>query len=110
MNKIFTWIGIILVVAGAIVSVFAGVSQAEIIGIATAMVGAGVLCTNIVKKAKSENKNMVLVYISMGLIAVGAFLTSLLGMHENTVTQIIVTAIGLVTLIVGLVTANKLKS
>lgn len=110
MNKIFTWIGIGLVVAGAVVSVFAGVPQAEMIGLAVAMVGAGVLCTNIVKKAKGEGRNMTLVYVSVALIAVGAFLASLVGVHQDTLTQIIVTAIGLVTLIVGMVASKKLTS
>ena len=110
MSKIFTWIGIGLVVAGSVVSVFAGIPQAEMIGLAVAMLGAGVLCTNIVKKAKGEGRNMTLVYVTVALIAVGSFLASIVGVHQDTLTQIIVTAIGLVTLVAGMVASKKLTS
>lgn len=109
MNKILTWVGIILVVAGAIISVFAGIPQAELIGLASAMVGAGLLCTNIIKKAKTENKNKVLTYICIACIGIGAFISALAGISEDTMTQIIVTAIGLVSLIIGLVTSIQMS-
>lgn len=100
MNKIMTIIGVVLVGVGAIVSAFAGIAIADLVGIAVAMVGAGLACVGIIKK--SSGKNKALVYASVAMVAVGAFLMPFVGIAESTVTQIVTIVGGLASLITGL--------
>lgn len=105
MNKIVTMIGVVLTVAGVVVAGFVDIPMADLLGIATSMVGAGVACAGVIKK--SQGKNKALVYSSVAMIAVGAFLMPFVGIAESTVTQIITVVGGLVALVAGLIVASQ---
>lgn len=110
MNKILMLAGIALVVVGAGISAFTGIPYSDFVGIPVAMVGAALVCTGVVKKAKNEGVNTPLTYASIALIGVGSFLLGFMGVPETTVTQIVTVVAGLVTLLAGLVVAVKAKA
>lgn len=105
MNKIVTIIGVVLVVAGAIIATFANIAMADILGLATSMVGAGLTCTGVIKK--SEGKSKGLTYASVAMIAVGSFIMPFVGIAETTVTQLITVVGGLASLVTGLFVSYK---
>lgn len=97
----FVIIGVILVVAGAAVSHFAKFPQAEVIGLASTMFGAGAVAAGFWDKREKTDALSVSTIIC---VAAGAFLLGFGGFVESTMTTIITGVIGLVAIIAGLIT------
>ena len=85
-NKILIIIGVVLIVAGAALSYFAGFAMADVTGFAVSMFGAGVAAAGFWEKRK---KTDVLSILTVVCIGVGAFLLGFGGFVESTMTTII---------------------
>lgn len=101
-NSVFTVVGIILVVVGAVVANFSGFALAEITGLAVAMYGAGLACQSFISKAKSpKGWKTVVSAVCMGL---GGFALGVGGLlSQDTTEQVISAAFGIASIIAGLV-------
>lgn len=101
-----TIIGIVFIVIGVVFG-FAingeSFPQAEVLSMASVMFGAGLACANLWDKRNKEKKNWINI-LTLVLVGVGAFILGFFRVvEENTMTIIITTVIGLISIISGLV-------
>lgn len=92
--------GIILVVAGAALSYFAKFPQAETLGFAGSMFGAGLAAAGFWGKREKTNALSIITIICLGA---GAFMLGFGGFAESTMTTIITGVIGFVVIIAGII-------
>lgn len=104
-NKLFLIASIICIVGGAVLSYFAKIPEAQLLGFAVTMFGAGLMVANIWKEKKPE-ANKVIIIISLALVGVGAFLAGITGvLSEDQVKTLIGYTVAFVLLIAGLITS-----
>ena len=108
MKTFLTILGVVLAVAGTIISAFTGIPAAEFVGVAVSMLGASIVCSSAIKKATTA-KARLLSFIAVILIAIGGFLLGCLGFTEDLVTQLISIVSGITALVIGMITAYKVK-
>ncbi len=101
MKKIFIYILIALILAGAAVAALTDVPAVEWTALAVAFASAGALCVATYKKSAKKDWKVVLAII---LIAAGSLGLGLLGLAPDMVSKIIVAVIALVLLIIGVIT------
>jgi len=101
MKKIFIYILIALILAGAAVAAVTDVPAVEWTALAVAFASAGALCVATYKKSEKKDWKVVLAII---LIAAGSLGLGLLGLAPDMVSKIIVAVIALVLLIIGVIT------
>ena len=102
MKKAFLYIGLALVVIGAAVGAFTGISGAKWAALAGCAVGFAACAVSIF--AESEKKDWKL-WVSLAGIAAGTVLLVFAGLSEAVITSIISGVIGLALLIAGLLPA-----
>ena len=100
-KNIVLWIGIILIIAGAAFAAFTDIAG-DIPALAVAAFGLGVSVIAIWNKSEKKDWKVI---TSIACIVVGAFALGIAGFAEATMTTIIGSVIGLVSLIAGLITA-----
>lgn len=109
-NKLFLILCIAVIVIGSAISYFAKIPEAQLLGFAVTMFGAGLLVANMWKERKPEVKSW-LVILALALVGVGAFVAGITGvLSADQVKTIIGYTLALVLLIAGLITsaiANK---
>lgn len=108
MKTFLTILGVVLAVAGTIISAFTGIPAAEFVGVAVSMLGAAIVCSSAIKKATTA-KARLLAIVAVALIAVGGFLLGCLGFTEDIVTQLVSIVAGITALVLGMITAYKVK-
>ena len=106
MKKIFTWIGLALVIIGAAVGAFTGIAAAKWIELAACAVG---FATCAVSIAKSSEKKDWKLWLAMAAVAVGTILLVWAGISESVIQSVITAVIGLVVLVTGLLPAIVAK-
>lgn len=112
-TSFFTVVAVALMFGGAVIAKYAGFAEADLVGFALTMLGAGLACSKL-WKGRKESANKVLTILAMVLVGVGAFIAGLTGaVSESTVTTIIGYGFSLGLMLVGAVisvTANKTKA
>lgn len=101
-KRILLIIGLILMIAGVIVSNFAKFPLADVLGYAVTMFGAGLAVAGIYEKRDPSVKTWV-VWLGIILVGLGAFILGFAGVAEDTVKTIITAVFGLVVIIAGLI-------
>ena len=104
MKNFIKILGIILLVAGSIVSVFAAVPLADGIAIGVAALGLALLIVSTLKKIEKKTWKD---YLAIILFAVAGLLFGFAGLTDTIFTQIVTTVVGLVALIIGLITTKS---
>ena len=102
MKKIFIYIGIALLVAGAAIGAFTGIPAAKWIELAACAVGFATCAASIVKS--SDRKDWKL-WTALAAVAVGTILLVWAGISDSLIETVITSVIGLVVLITGLLPA-----
>lgn len=97
-------IGIILLVAGSVVSAFTDIAIADYISIAVAALGLALLIVATFNKSEKKTWKEIVAVI---LFAAGGLLCGFAGLVESTVTQVITLVAGAVALIIGLIATFK---
>ena len=107
-----TVIGILFIVVGVVISYFTKWELSDLLGFASTMFGAGLVCSNLWNKRDKTAKTWMAV-LSLVLVGVGAFIVGFGGViAESTVATIISSVFGFVAIIAGLIisaVANKKK-
>ena len=102
MKNIFIYIGLALIIAGAVIGQFTGIDAAswlELVGFAA---GLATCAIGIVNKAEKTEKKDWKLYIAMAAIAIGTILLIWAGISQSVISSVISTVIGLVVLVTGL--------
>lgn len=111
-NKLFLCISLLLIIGGAVLGWFAGFAEAQLLGFAVSMFGAGLLCNQLWSERKQDAKKP-LVILSLVFIGCGAFLAGLINaMTEDKLKAIIGLVFAFILLIAGIITnyvGNKPK-
>lgn len=105
-KKLLFIIGLILLVAGCVVSYFAEVPQVTVIAIAGEALG---LALTIAAAYSAAEKKTWKTYVTLICVPVGALLLGFAGMAKDTMTILITSVIGLVALIIGLIPVFLVK-
>ena len=100
-KNLFVILGILLIIAGAAVSIFAGFNGSDVVGFAVSMFGAGVAASEFWNKRDKDKKALSIVTI-IG-IAGGIFILGFSGFKEAAVSTIIQSVIGIGLLIAGVI-------
>ena len=104
-----TVIGILFVIVGVAISYFAKWEVADILGFASTMFGAGLMCADLWNKRDKTAKTWVSI-LSLVLVGVGCFIIGFGGVvAESLVATIITTVFGFVALIAGLIIPAVVK-
>lgn len=106
MKNFVKILGIVLLLAGSIVSVFATVPLADGIAIGVAALGLAVLIVSTLKKVEKKTWKD---YLAVILFAIAGFCFGLAGLAEGTFTQIATAVAGIVALVIGLITTSIKK-
>lgn len=99
-NKILYIIGLVLMVAGAVLSYFAKVPLETAGGIVASAVGLGLIIAAAYTKAEKKDWKLLLTIICL---AVGGLLVGLGGMAKDTAVSLITAVVGVVVMIAGLI-------
>lgn len=99
MKNIFTYLGIVLVVAASVIGSFTGVEVSRWVEFSGYAVGLALCTVSIVDRAKSKDWKL---YIALSGVAIGTILLVFAGISESTITSIMAAVFGLVALIAGL--------
>lgn len=99
-SKIFFIIGLVLVIAGALLGYFADIPVLEMTGLAASSVGLALLIIGIVNKAEKKDWKL---YTAIVGIVLGSFILALTGVAGDKITAIIEAVIGLVILVVSII-------
>ena len=98
-----TVIGILFVIVGVAISYFAKWEVADVLGFASTMFGAGLMCADLWNKRDKTAKTWLSI-VSLVLVGVGCFIIGFGGViAESLVATIITTVFGFVALIAGLI-------
>lgn len=109
-NKICSIIGLVLIMASAVVGFIYKSDVTAIISIATAFLGATLILLNVVKKMTEENKlPKWLIYVVCIGTAIGGCLCAIGGITEEIITTVVGAVIAITTVIVSIVTVSKAK-
>jgi len=101
-KRVLLIIGLIVLIAGVIISNFAKFPLADVLGYAITMFGAGLAVAGMYEKRDPAVKTWV-VWLSIILVGLGAFVLGFAGVAEDTVKTIITAVFGLVVIIAGLI-------
>lgn len=101
-KRILLIIGLIVLIAGDIVSIFAMFPLAVVLGYAVTMFGAGLTVAGMYVKRDPPVKTWV-IWLSIILVELGALMLGFSGVAEDTVKTIITAVFGLVVIIAGLI-------
>ena len=101
-KRVLLIIGLIVLIAGVIISNFAKFPLADVLGYAITMFGAGLAVAGMYEKRDPTVKTWV-VWLSIILVGLGAFVLGFAGVAEDTVKTIITAVFGLVVIIAGLI-------
>lgn len=101
-KRVLLIIGLIVLIAGVIISNFAKFPLADVLGYAITMFGAGLAVAGMYEKRNPAVKTWV-VWLSIILVGLGAFVLGFVGVAEDTVKTIITAVFGLVVIIAGLI-------
>lgn len=101
-KRVLLIIGLIVLIAGVIISNFAKFPLADVLGYAITMFGAGLAVAGMYEKRDPAVKSWV-VWLSIILVGLGAFVLGFAGVAEDTVKTIITAVFGLVVIIAGLI-------
>lgn len=107
MNKILKWVFVALVVAGAIVSCFSDIAVVDIVALAVSFGSAGALCATTFNNSEKKDWKT---YVSIILIAVGAFGLGFCGVTTEVISKVISAVAGLIAVILGIITAIKVDT
>ena len=99
-KRVLLIIGLIVLIAGVIISNFAKFPLADVLGYA--ITGAGLAVAGMYEKRDPAVKTWV-VWLSIILVGLGAFVLGFAGVAEDTVKTIITAVFGLVVIIAGLI-------
>lgn len=109
-NKICSIIGLVLIMASAVVGFIYKSDVTAIISIATAFLGATLILIDVIKKMNKEAKMPKwLIYVVCIGTAVGGCLCAIGGVTENMITTIVGAVITIATVIMSIVTITKMK-
>ena len=95
-KRVLLIIGLIVLIAGVIISNFAKFPLADVLGYAITMFGAGLAVAGMYEKRDPDGKTFI-------LVGLGAFVLGFAGVAEDTVNTIITAVFGLVVIIAGLI-------
>ena len=101
-KRVLLIIGLIVLIAGVIISNFAKFPLADVLGYAITMFGAGLAVAGMYEKRDPAVKTWV-VWLSIILVGLGAFVLGFAGVAEDKVKTIITAVFGLVVIIAGLI-------
>lgn len=101
-KRVLLIIGLIVLIAGVIISNFAKFPLADVLGYAITMFGPGLAVAGMYEKRDPAVKTWV-VWLSIILVGLGAFVLGFAGVAEDTVKTIITAVFGLVVIIAGLI-------
>ncbi len=101
-KRVLLIIGLIVMIAGVIVSNFVKFPLADVLGYAVTMFGAGLAVAGMYEKRDLSVKTWA-VWLSIILVGLGAFALGFAGVAEDTVKTIITAVFGLVVIIAGLI-------
>lgn len=101
-DNIVKIIGIVLLVAGSALSVFTSIPIADYVGIGLAALGLAALIFGTYKKAEKKGWKEIVTIIAF---AVSGFLFGIVGLSGDIYSQVAMAVVGVVTLILGLITA-----
>lgn len=107
-NKILLIVGLALIIAGCAVSYFANFANADVIGFAVTMFGAGVSTATMWEK-RDVNKKWYYSAIPLVAVGVGAFILGFGGFAESQMTMILTAVGGIVAIIGGIIALNVNK-
>jgi len=99
MKNIFIYVGLALIIAGAVIGNFTGVAAASWIELAGFAFGLASCIAGIVNKAEKKDWKL---YVSLFAISIGTILLVWAGIAQETITSLITAVIGLVVLVTGL--------
>ena len=99
-KKLLFIIGLILLMAGCVLSYFAEIPQLTVVAIACEALG---LALTIAAAYSATEKKSWKTYLTLICVPVGALLLGFAGMAKDTLTLLITSVIGLVALIIGLI-------
>ncbi|MCR4631408.1 MAG: hypothetical protein K5786_07225 [Treponema sp.] len=99
MKNIFIYIGLALIIAGAVIGQFTGIEAASWIELVGFAAGLATCSIGIVKKAEKKDWKL---YVAIAAIAVGTILMVWAGISQSVISSVISTVIGLVVLVTGL--------
>lgn len=106
MKNIFIYVGLALIIAGAVIGNFTGIAAANWIELAGFAFGLASCITGIVSKAEKKDWKL---YMSLFAISVGTILLVWAGITQETITSLITAVIGLVILVTGLLPVLLIK-
>lgn len=98
-KKILFIIGLILLIAGCVMSYFAEIPQVTVVAIAGEALG---LALTIAGAYSAAEKKTWKTYVTLISVPVGALLLGFAGMAKDTMTTLIISIIGVVALIIGI--------
>ena len=101
-NRILLIIGLVFVVVGVVFANLVDFALADVTGFAVVMFGAGLAAATLYNK-RNETKATWMIIVSMVLVGIGAGLLGFGGFVENTMTTIIASVFGIVSIIAGLI-------
>lgn len=101
-KRVLLIVGLIVMIAGVIVSNFAKFTLADVLGYAVTMFGAGLAVAGMYEKRDPSVKTWV-VWLGIILVGLGAFVLGFAGVTEDTVKTIITAIFGLAVIIAGLI-------
>lgn len=104
MKNFIKILGIVLLIGGSVVSVFATVPLADCIAIGVAALGLALLIVGTLKKVEKKTWKE---YLAVILFAVAGFLCGIAGIAEGTFTQVATAVAGIVALVIGLIVSTK---
>lgn len=102
MKNIFVYVGLALIVVGAVVGNFTGIGVAMWIELAGFAFGLASCVIGIVKKSEKHDWKL---YLSIVAISAGTILLAFAGITESVIVSVITAVIGLVVLIIGILPA-----
>jgi len=97
MKNIFIYIGLALIIAGAVIGQFTGIEAASWIELVGFAAGLATCSIGIVKKAEKKDWKL---YVAIA--AIGTILMVWAGISQSVISSVISTVIGLVVLVTGL--------
>ncbi len=102
MKKIFIYIGLALVIAGAAIGAFTGIAAAKWIELAACAVGLATCVVSIVKGTEKKDWKL---WVALAAVSVGTILLVWAGIADSVIQSVITAVIGLVVLVTGLLPA-----
>ena len=99
MKNIFIYVGLALLVGGAVIGALTGIQAAQWIELAACAVGLATCTVSIVSKAEKKDWKL---WVALAALAVGTILLIWAGISDSVIQSVITAVIGLVVLVTGL--------